>query len=591
MDLKHDIFRSRCACACGALIPCFAAGAVPSEYTLTNITGWSAGQLATLPHFDRYVPLAPAGAGGDFAPLAHNGAGLTAGNRNYNNGGWVQGSGAYVKDGVQTDVSAWRASGNLWSYSWSYTYWDGTDYHFQNGFVTHSPAEDLNIVGQVVGYATIPGAGSGAGSSSGYSDHIWLRDTETGVHSDLTPDATRAEANSINDLGEIAGFWRNATETHPFIRHADGSFEDFTLNTATSHGITPTVINNQRLVAGNAIVYTTPIRDQRPWVCESGTSVTQLPLPSQNSPDVGTIIDGNDHGILVGEAHKAAAFTETSGVRWSKSGGSWQAEDLNELLSDNMDFIVDRALAVNDAGHILCSGHADGTDTLNTHKLLLTPDSFPAPAVTTLPATDVTATSATLRAKVNAANRSTTAIFEHGSSTSYGTTSSIAPVSGTVPVLAELEITGLSPNTTYHFRATGTSGGGTTDGADMSFTTPWDWASWSAAEGLAGPHADANQNGVPDLVDFATGDGPRTVFSSDGFTSTLVFPHSLLASGVTLTVQVSDDLEVWIDGPSYPGGGSNADATETARLETSASSETITISTTHPYARLRVSMP
>ncbi len=571
-----------------------AAAVVPSEYALTNITGWSEAQLATLPHFDRYVPLSPPGAGADFIPAAHNGIGLTAGNRDYNNGSWVQGSGAYVKDGVQTDVPAWLLDGYWFSYSWSYTWWDGTDYHFQNGFVTHSPARDANLLGQVVGYATMPGSGSGVGSSSAYRDHLWLRDTTTGEHFDLTPDATRADPKAINDLGEIVGTWRNATESHPFIRHADGSFEDFTLANPTSHALTPTVINNAGLVAGNAIVYTTPLRDQRPWVCESGTAVTQLSLPSQNSPDVGTIADANDHGILVGEAHKADAFTETSGVRWSKPGVSWQADDLNELVDDNMDFIIDRALAVNDAGHILCSGHPDGTDTRNTHKLLLTPVEFPEPAVATLPAVAVTSTAATLRAKVNAAGSATTAGFDHGTGTGYGASAALAPVSGTLPVLAEAALAGLTPNTTYHYRVAASNSVGGSQGADATFTTAWDWPSWAAAAGASGPDDDSNANGVPDLIDYATGGQPAISLAAGGATTILSFRRSLVADGVTLTLQVSDDLSAWLDGPSYDISGSSGSTPEAAELSRAAAgpdAEQVTVSTTRRFARLKADVP
>lgn len=577
------------------LIPASTSAAVvPSEYTLINITGWSELQLADLPHFDRYVPVDPLGAGTDFVPLAHNGLGLTVGNRDFNNGSWVQGSGAYVKNGVQTDVTAWLRAGYWFSYSWSNTYWDGSDYHFQNGFVTHSPAQDTNFLGQVVGYATVPGSGSGPGSSSGYEDHIWLRDSETGGHVDLTPEASRAEAKAINDHGQIVGFWRNAAGYHPFVRHADGSFEDFTLNHPTSHTITPTVINNRGLVAGNAIIYTTPLRDQRPWVCESGTVVSQLPLPDQNSPDVGTITDVNDHGILVGEAHKAASFTETSAVRWSKDGGAWLAEDLNELIDDNMDFIVDRALAVNDAGHILCSGHADGVDTLNTHHILLTPTEFPEPSVTGLPVVQVTSTGAVLRAKVNAGNQSTSVEFEYGPDAAYGSSLSSVTTSGTLPVMAGEAVGGLAPATTYHYRGTATNPSGTTEGEDLSFTTAWDWTTWAAAEGVGDPDGDSNGNGIPDLVDYATGHGPPMTIGSDGTTTTLVFQRSLVADGVVLTLQVSDDLSVWLTGPSYDISGSSGSTTEAAelsRVPAGSDAEVITISTPHHFARLKAELP
>lgn len=568
------------------LIGAASAAVVPDAYLLTDITGWSDAQLATLPHFDRHVPLAPAGAGADFVPVAHNGIGLTAGNRTSGTT-WVQGRGAFVMDGVQADVSAWLRDGAWYSYSWSHTYWDGTDYHFSNGFVTHSPARDVNLLGQVVGYATVPGSGS---SSGGYSDHLWLRETTTGEHFDLTPEATRADPGAINDLGQIVGTWRNDLGSHPFIRHADGSFEDFTLVAPAGYSLTPTVINNAGLVAGNGIVYVTPLRDQRPWVCESGTAVTQIPLPDQGSPDVATIADANDHGILVGEAHRADAFTETSAVRWCKVGGAWQGEDLNELVDDNLDFIIDRALAVNDAGHILCSGHPDGVDTLNTHQILLTPGGFPEPAVATLPAVAVSSTGATLRAKVNAAGLATTAGFEFGTDTGYGATSALPAATGTVPVLAEVVIGGLSPATSYHFRVVAGNASGDSEGADLTFTTAWDWPSWAAAGGLGDPAEDANHNAAADLIDFATGNHPAPTLAPTGDGMSVVLDHSLVADGVTLTPQFSDDLETWVDGPSYTLSGSSGStpaAVEVSRAASGADRETVTLTTSHRFTRLK----
>ncbi len=156
------------------------------------------------------------------------------------------------------------------------------------------------------------------------------------------------------------------------------------------------------------------------------------------------------------------------------------------MLADTLDFILDRAIAVNDAGHILCTGLVDGTDTPNTHRLLLTPDAFPAPAVTTLGAAAVTSTGVTFRAKLNACNLPTAATFVHGATTSYGTTNALPPLSGTIPVLAEQAIGGLSPHTTYHCCAIANNASGSTEGTNATLTTAWDWPSWAPNAGCCG---------------------------------------------------------------------------------------------------------
>jgi hypothetical protein len=95
------------------------------------------------------------------------------------------------------------------------------------------------------------------------------------------------------------------------------------------------------------------------------------------------------------------------------------------------------------------------------------------PTVTTTAATNVLATTATLNGTVNANGTSTAVSFQYGLTTTYGTTvpGVPTPVTGNsaVPVLAN--ITALTPNTLYHFRCVGI-GSGTTNGNDMTFTTP-----------------------------------------------------------------------------------------------------------------------
>ena len=96
-----------------------------------------------------------------------------------------------------------------------------------------------------------------------------------------------------------------------------------------------------------------------------------------------------------------------------------------------------------------------------------------APTVTTTAASSVTTTSATLNGTVNANNSDTTVTFEYGLTSSYGTTITAAqsPVTGTANVAVDFALSGLVPNTTYHFRVNGVNAGGTVNGTDLTFTT------------------------------------------------------------------------------------------------------------------------
>lgn len=96
-----------------------------------------------------------------------------------------------------------------------------------------------------------------------------------------------------------------------------------------------------------------------------------------------------------------------------------------------------------------------------------------APSVTTTPATAITASGATLNGTVNPGGSGTSAVFEYGLTTSYGSqlTASPAPGSGTSPVAVTAPIDLLVCNTLYHFRLTASNSAGTTNGADLTFTT------------------------------------------------------------------------------------------------------------------------
>ena len=96
-----------------------------------------------------------------------------------------------------------------------------------------------------------------------------------------------------------------------------------------------------------------------------------------------------------------------------------------------------------------------------------------APITTTVFANSISSAEATLNGTINANSISTTVTFEYGLTTSYGTTvtATQSPVTGTTTSAVSYVLTGLVPNTTYHFRVNGVNAGGTTNGADLTFTT------------------------------------------------------------------------------------------------------------------------
>jgi hypothetical protein len=95
------------------------------------------------------------------------------------------------------------------------------------------------------------------------------------------------------------------------------------------------------------------------------------------------------------------------------------------------------------------------------------------PLATTMAATNVLSSSATLNGTVQAGNLTTTVTFEYGTTTGYGNTVGAIPatVTGNTPTDVSMNITGLDLFTTYHFRVKAVNAEGTAYGEDMSFTT------------------------------------------------------------------------------------------------------------------------
>ena len=94
------------------------------------------------------------------------------------------------------------------------------------------------------------------------------------------------------------------------------------------------------------------------------------------------------------------------------------------------------------------------------------------PVATTSAAGSIASTSVKLNGRVDPNGRSTTYLFEYGTTTSYGSkTSSSSAGSGTSSIAVSKTVNGLKPGTLYHFRVVATSDAGTSTGADLTFTT------------------------------------------------------------------------------------------------------------------------
>jgi hypothetical protein len=95
----------------------------------------------------------------------------------------------------------------------------------------------------------------------------------------------------------------------------------------------------------------------------------------------------------------------------------------------------------------------------------------PTPAVTTNPATNGAAFSATLNGSVNPRGATTMVYFQYGLTTGYGSTTPMQTQNGNTARAVSANISGLLANRTYHFRIVAQNAGGTSFGADRTFTT------------------------------------------------------------------------------------------------------------------------
>ncbi len=91
--------------------------------------------------------------------------------------------------------------------------------------------------------------------------------------------------------------------------------------------------------------------------------------------------------------------------------------------------------------------------------------------VSTNAATNVTSSSATLNGTVNPNGLTTSVHFEYGPTTSYGFSTAAHNYNGITTQNVSANVTGLSPNATYHFRLVATNSGGTRYGGDRTFST------------------------------------------------------------------------------------------------------------------------
>jgi len=93
------------------------------------------------------------------------------------------------------------------------------------------------------------------------------------------------------------------------------------------------------------------------------------------------------------------------------------------------------------------------------------------PAASTGAATAITTTGATVTGTLTANAADASVYFQIGTGTAYGLQTTTQHVGGVLPTPVSANVSGLAPNTTYHYRVVASSIDGTTVGSDRTLTT------------------------------------------------------------------------------------------------------------------------
>ena len=128
-------------------------------------------------------------------------------------------------------------------------------------------------------------------------------------------------------------------------------------------------------------------------------------------------------------------------------------------------------LLANRIYHFRIVAHNNGGTSFGVDRTFTTVTATGPPVVATNPATLLASFSATLNGSLNPHGLNTTVSFLYGPTTAYGSTTPMQTKTGNTYLGIVANISGLSPNTLYHFRIVATNSAGTRFGGDRTFRT------------------------------------------------------------------------------------------------------------------------
>ena len=334
----------------------------------------------------------------------------------------------------------------------------------------------------------------------------------------------------VNTAGVLAGktvVAVSAGSYHCLALCSDGTFAGWGGNTSGQVGDSdstdrsvPVLVDRSGVLAGKTIAWMAGGRYHSVVSCSDGTVAAwgsnyngQLGDGSTGSHRLPGWVDRS--GVLAGKKVVAVAAgddfsvaqcDDDSTVAWGANGSGQLGN--NSTTQSLLPVLVDTGLLR--PGERFMPGiraAVYGRDYAR-HSLAVVA-SPPPPGASTLAASAIMGTGATLNGSVNAAGAEAAVSFEYGLTSSYGTTVAAVPatVSGSMATSVSGSISGLIAGTTYHYRVVASNSYGMTHGVAMTFTTLSDNAKLAAlglGSGTLVPGFDKHTMSYAAAVPFAT---------------------------------------------------------------------------------------
>ncbi|HYE68538.1 MAG TPA: DUF4347 domain-containing protein, partial [Anaerovoracaceae bacterium] len=281
--------------------------------------------------------------------------------------------------------------------------------------------------------------------------------TSTGAILNGSINANNASTEVTFEYGTTTSYGTSAAAMEGSISGTSATSVSYALT-----GLMPNTTYHFR-VAGENVAGTTNGLDRTFTTSVTPTAITN---PATSTTSTGAILNGS---VNANNAITAVTFEYGTTTSYGASAPAMEGS-ISGTSATSVSYAL-TGLIPNTTYHYRVRG-VNAAGTTNGFDGTFTTPAVP-PAAITNPVTSATSTGAILNGSVNANNASTAVIFEYGTTTSYGTSAAAiqSPVNGTSETSVTYDLTGLIPNTTYHYRVAGKSIAGTTNGLDSTFTT------------------------------------------------------------------------------------------------------------------------